>query len=235
MTDQKSGYFVIFSSPIMLRRWIIIVFALIANNMAITGINFNALNYKDFNYFLNILLLGLIEIPGILLGLWAIETRFGRRWSNCLLMATCGVSLCITIFIPKNVILITTLTLIGKLSISATFMIIYQQMAEIFPTNIRNQSISLANSVRKIFSIGVPYISSLGQNGLWIPLSIFGTFCLFVAVLQSFLPETMNEPLPQNIVEAEQLGSESKFFALSKSEFSDLSLNEVSKNDNKIL
>lgn len=199
----------------MLKRWIIIAIGLIANNMAFSGINFNALNFRD-NYFINVLLLGLIEIPGVLIGLWAIETRLGRRWSNCMLMATCGISLCVTIFMPKNMVLITILTLLGKLSISATFMIIYQQMAEIFPTNLRNQSISMANSVRKVFSIAVPYIASLGQNGLWIPLSIFGSFCLLAAILQSFLPETRNEPLPQNIREAEDIGTEMKFFSLSK-------------------
>lgn len=95
-------------------------------------------------------------------------------------------------------------------------MIIFQQAAEIFPTDLRNQSMSIGNSVKKIFAISVPYISALGHHNLLIPLMIFGSFSLIAAVLLSFLPETLNVPLPQSIEEVEQQGSDQKYFSFDK-------------------
>lgn len=185
------------------------------NNFVYFGLNLNILNFEN-SVFINSILYGLVEIGGILLSWWIIETKLGRKGSNCILMSLCGGSLLISIF-TTNFYLILGLSLIGKLCISATFMIIYQQTAELFPTCLRNQSFSMGNCVMSLFSIFAPYISSLGHNGLWIPLTIFGSLCMTSAIFQMNLPETLNQPLPQNIEESELLGSKTKLKLKSKS------------------
>lgn len=43
-----------------------------------------------------------------------------------------------------------------------------------------------------------------------------GLVCVFSGVLSSFLPETLNENLPQNVAEARLLGADQKYFSLAR-------------------
>jgi len=45
---------------------------------------------------------------------------------------------------------------------------------------------------------------------------IMGLTCLVVGIIASFLPETLNEYLPQNVQEAKQFGKNAKYFSLAK-------------------
>lgn len=167
--------------------------------------------------FINAFLLNLVEFPGVFLAIWLIETKFGRRWTSFSSFMICGIALIIPTIMPtQNPIVITILTLVGKLSITAAHLVIYQQATELFPTNLRDQSISLANCIRKVFQVAIPYIAILGRQAQWLPLLILAIFSLVSAFLQIFLPETLNEPLPQTISEAEHIGSDKKFFSFAK-------------------
>lgn len=213
---ESASFYLLLKNPVLLKRWIIFVIALISENVAKTGLDLNVLNLKK-NVFLNGLLLAFVELPGMCLAVYLMETKLGRRWTNLLLFLICSISLSIpSIISTKSTMVVLILTLIGKSSISATNLVIYQQAIEIFPTNLRDQSISIGNSLRKMFQISIPFIAVLGQKAQWIPLLIFGAFSLVSAVLQLFLPETLDKPLPQTINEAESIGENKKMFSFAK-------------------
>jgi len=50
--------------------------------------------------------------------------------------------------------------------------------------------------------------------GAWIPLAIIGVLCLSAAFFASFLPETLNEYLPQSAKDSAEFGSQKPYWSL---------------------
>ena len=132
-----------------------------SNVLAYAGLAFNALNFHG-SELLNYFLLALVDIPALFLGWYLIKGRLGRRWTNTLFLILCAVSLCIPILIdPSQKLLITIFSLLGKFGIAASYMIIYQQSAELFPTTLRSQGMGISCTIGSAMAIGVPYITFL--------------------------------------------------------------------------
>jgi hypothetical protein len=55
-----------------------------------------------------------------------------------------------------------------------------------------------------------------GRYGVWIPLLIIGLSTFVIGIISSFLPETLNENLPQTIDDGEKFGKGRKFFSWAK-------------------
>lgn len=55
-----------------------------------------------------------------------------------------------------------------------------------------------------------------GAYGVWLPLFIISTISAIAAIEASFLPETLNENLPQTIVEGENFGKGNKYWRFAK-------------------
>jgi hypothetical protein len=47
-------------------------------------------------------------------------------------------------------------------------------------------------------------------------MMIMGSVCLVAGFASTFLPETLNESLPQNIMEAKKFGKNRKYFSLAR-------------------
>jgi OCT family organic cation transporter-like MFS transporter 4/5 len=66
--------------------------------------------------------------------------------------------------------------MIGKLSITASYGIIYIFSAEIFPTPIRNVAVGAASMSARIGGILCPYLNMLGEYWRPLPLIVYGVF-----------------------------------------------------------
>ena len=128
------------------------------------GIHLNLYNLSG-NEFLNFFLLSIIELPAYLLGWYCIDTRLGRRWSNSISSILCGISLCVTAVIPNSLWFITNgMTFLGKFCGTMSFMIIYQQAAELYPTSIRNQGMGMSSMASSVVGIAMPYLAFTVYN-----------------------------------------------------------------------
>ncbi|XP_054169097.1 carcinine transporter-like [Oppia nitens] len=202
--------------PELRKQTLILILLFVANVMAYAGLTLNSLNFHG-NELINYFFISLADIPALLLGWYLIESRLGRRWTNTSALMLCGITLCMPIFIdPSHKILITILSMIGKSGTAASYMIIFQQSAEVFPTTLRSEGMGICSTVSSFAGIGIPYISYLGKYGLWIPMFIMGLACIIAGVASSFLPETLNENLPQNSADTQKFGKNSKYFSLAK-------------------
>jgi len=106
-----------------------------SNTLAYAGLAMNTLNFHG-SEFMNYFLLALIDIPALFLGWYLLEGRLGRRWTNVMFLLICGVSLCVPALLPPGQKTLTTiLSLCGKFGTAASYMIIYQQAAELYPTH----------------------------------------------------------------------------------------------------
>ena len=66
---------------------------------------------------------------------------------------------------PAGMEIITvTMAVLGKYGASATFAIVYQYGAELFPTDLRNSGIGMASAAGRVGSIIAPFIVSLVRD-----------------------------------------------------------------------
>ena len=76
---------------------------------------------------------------------------FFYRFGHSIFMSIAGLSLTLTIFVPKNMTsLIIALSMIGKLAIGVSYGTIYIYTTELFPTEIRNAGVGTASMCARI-------------------------------------------------------------------------------------
>lgn len=189
-------------------------FALLASEIAYTGLHYNLRNLETsiaFSYFL----LGSVELPGYVLGWFIITTRLGRRWSTCvLLLFTSSVLFAGSLVPQEHIILVVIFSMLGKLGSSPAYMVITLQAPELLPTPIRNQGLSFSYLVLSVGSIFIPYIIHLGKYGTHIPLIIIGTINAVAGITASFLTETQNRDLPQTLQDTVKYSKQFKYWSL---------------------
>lgn len=71
----------------------------------------------------------------------------------------------------------------------------------------------MSSTVSMTISLAVPYLIYLSVHGKAIPFIVIGSVAIIAGILASFLPETLNENLPQTISDAEEFGKNQKFFS----------------------
>ncbi|CAG2100752.1 unnamed protein product [Medioppia subpectinata] len=213
-SEQKDSTLDFIRIPELRKQLFILIILFVANVIAYAGLAVNALNFHG-NELMNSFLLALADIPALFLGWYLIEGKLGRRWTNTLSLMVCGFSLCVPVLIdPSQKTLITIMSLLGKGGTAASYMIIFQQAAEIFPTTLRSEGMGICSTISSGVAIIIPQITYLGRYGLWIPMFIMGFGCLIAGIASSFLPETLNENLPQNSADSQKFGKNKSYFCL---------------------
>ena len=98
------------------------------------------------------------------------------------------------------------LFLVAKLSITASFLIIYPFAGELFPTELRSIGMSLGTYFSNLGLIAVPFIVYTGKDNLVVPLIVMGVTSILGGGFALLLPETLDKPLLQTVAEAEEFG-----------------------------
>ena len=186
---------------------------LVANNSTIT----------EPNIYTSTALSGLVELPAIVLAIPLLNFN-GRRKSLVIFMVIGGVSCLLISAVEKIPIaqfyaLDVFLGLLGKLCISASFSVIYIHSNEIFPTTIRNSAMGLVSFSTRIGGIAAPFLAKLGNVLPNIHFLIFGLMTVISGLLNAYLPETKDEPLPESIstlILMQSSKSKTKFDAIAK-------------------
>ena len=91
---------------------------------------------------------------------------------------------------------------IGKFCIGGSFATAYQYSAELFPTPVRNNAVSIGSVVGKIFTTLTPVIMAMGLIATWLPGIVFAVIAGFGAGLVLVLPETRGVPPLQTYEQA---------------------------------
>ncbi|KAK8760753.1 hypothetical protein V5799_027981 [Amblyomma americanum] len=153
-------------------------------------------------------LLALIELPGVLLAVLALQCS-GRRIVLSTFLLLAGIFCVVVPFIPEDLPwLSTALVAVGKCFITASFAVIYLYSAEVFPTSHRNTAIGIGSMSARIGTIASPFIASdLGKVHPTMPMIVLGALSLLAGGFTLALPETKGLRLPETIQEAENLGT----------------------------
>ncbi|XP_071136949.1 organic cation transporter protein-like [Mytilus edulis] len=197
-------------SRVMVIRTLIMLFNWITVNAGYYGLTLNSGKIGG-DIFVNFTVSVTMEIIAYILCIVFLD-RIGRRTLHCSCMIIGGISCLCSIFPvifgnETHQWIIITLSMIGKLGISAAFADIYFLSAELFPTSIRSFILGLSCIFGRCGSLASPYIADLGlliesSFGKALPLLVFGSMMLGSGFMALTLPETMNKKMPETIEDA---------------------------------
>lgn len=124
----------VLKSKIMLIRALVLFYNWSANAFIYYGLSLSSVNLSG-NKYLNFILVALISIPGYAIAQYTMN-KLGRKPSMSGFMIICGIMCCVGAFLNGGDLpwISICLYLVGKLSITASFGIIYCYTTEMLPT-----------------------------------------------------------------------------------------------------
>ncbi|KAK6737118.1 hypothetical protein RB195_019673 [Necator americanus] len=159
------------------------------------------------NTYANYLLMGLVELPAYVLGPISLE-KFGRKVVVSGTHFLAAVCFLLPVFSEAGSWISLCCWLLGKFSISCSFMSLFVYASEIFPTPIRNVSVGLCSVLSRGGAIAAPYIRLLGSISATSPMFLLAALSFLAGALTCLLPETHRKPLPANISQAAPVSSD---------------------------
>ena len=153
----------------------------------------------------------LTGIPNMILMYWVIG-RFERKALGRTGLFVMAVSLFASILCSFSPSLLIPLILFGrtyKTMGGISYKTLYVMSTEFFPTNMRQTSMGICSLFARTGSIVAPFIKELTiATSLWVPFAIFTALTIITATLWSFLPETMDIQLPDNVIQSKNVEKE---------------------------
>uniref|UniRef100_A0A3Q3LF38 Solute carrier family 22 member 13-like n=1 Tax=Mastacembelus armatus TaxID=205130 RepID=A0A3Q3LF38_9TELE len=188
-------------TPQMRKRALILFYTWFVNVLVYYGLSLGV-SRLGTNLYLTQFVFGLVEIPARSLVLLVLPCS--RRFSQSGFLVVGGLACLVMLAVPADYHnVLTSLAMVGKFGITASFAVIYVYTAEIFPTVLRQTGIGISSMFARMGGVLAPIINMLHDHSPTIPLLIFGTCPLLGAILALALPETTDRPLPDTVEDVE--------------------------------
>lgn len=150
-----------------------------------------------------------VELPAYMLGR-VLGDRLGRRLTTVLatffIFITAGIQMIIVVEV-SNEIYELILAMCIKFFVCVSFCTIILQGMEVYPTCVRQTGTSFVLIIGTLCTTTGPYIISMGTNkDARIPYAIMAVISLIACFGGLFLPETLNQKLPETLEDAQEFG-----------------------------
>eukprot|EP00090_Calanus_glacialis_P003966 TRINITY_DN1295_c0_g1_i3.p1 TRINITY_DN1295_c0_g1~~TRINITY_DN1295_c0_g1_i3.p1 ORF type:complete len:542 (-),score=102.07 TRINITY_DN1295_c0_g1_i3:207-1832(-) len=207
----------LFKTPSLRRCTLIMYYLWFTNNLVYYGLTFNAGKLIPGDIHTNMVISAALEFLAYSVAIVCF-LYLGRRWSTSSFMICGGVFLLLTTVVSSTTGKIV-LAQLGKFAITASFAMVYQYAAEMFPTVVRNVGVGSCSFFSRFGSILAPFVGrELGSASPVAPIFIFGFTSILGGVLALILPETNNKTLPNTIQEGEEFCNQTQFCCIKKTE-----------------
>ncbi|XP_055954670.1 organic cation transporter protein-like [Patella vulgata] len=202
-----------FTTPRLVAMSLIVFFNWFVASVTYFGLTLNVANLSG-DVYLNFTIGNIAETIAYVLCIILLD-RLGRKVLHCSVMLIGGLA-CLSTMFPviygndSHLWITTVLSTIGKLAISAAYASIYIFTAELFPTTLRNTAMGSSSTCSQFGGMVSPYVADLGiliggDLKTALPLIVFGSICVIAGLLSLFLPETLNQKLPENVEDTKSL------------------------------
>lgn len=210
--ERSTGGLDLFKTPNLRKKTLNVCLNWFANSIAYYGLSLSAKNL-DGNPYLMLFFCGLVELPSYAFTI-SLMDRTGRRSLLSTLMLIGGICCISATQIPENEkTIITVISLLGKSCIAGSFAIIYNYTAELFPTVVRNTALGIGSMCARLSGALTPIIMLLDSFNPKVPPTVFGFIALLSGFLALYLPETMDQPMPETLEDGENFGKGDTCFA----------------------
>ncbi|KAJ2940914.1 hypothetical protein O0L34_g10175 [Tuta absoluta] len=210
--DCEASLIDIFRYPNIRKKFLLLTFDWVALGIVYNSISYNTTNL-GVNDYIAFFIGGLVEIPSYFIA-WKCMERYGRRWVLCVFMCIGGIACLSCLFVSEDTPWITvTLAMLGRLCAAASFAVFYVLIGELLPTVLRAQAMGAASFICGLGLLTVPYIVALASVSRALPFIVMGILSLVGGVTSLFLPETLDQPLPQTLGDGEAFGRDFKLLS----------------------
>nr|CAH7757724.1 unnamed protein product [Callosobruchus chinensis] len=127
---------------------------------------------------------------------------WGRRWLAAGSLIVSGIFSLLATTVPIG-LPSATLAIMGRFAINISYNIGLQYAAELLPTVVRAQGVALIHIMGYVASIIAPFVVYLAKVSVSLPLFILGILGILGGLLALFLPETLDQELPQTLHDGE--------------------------------
>ncbi|XP_069501097.1 solute carrier family 22 member 6-A-like [Ambystoma mexicanum] len=184
------------------RITICISFVWFSTSFAYYGLAMDLQNFGVSVYLIQVIF-GAVDIPAKLMSTIAMS-YIGRRITQAASLTLAGTAIIANIFIPYEFqTLRTSMAVMGKGCLASSFSCAFLFTSELYPTVIRQSGLGYASTMARVGGIVAPMVKITSEYVPFLPLVIYGGAALISGFAACFLPETLNEGLPDTIEEVE--------------------------------
>jgi len=202
--EIEAGVMDLFKTPNLRKKTLNICLCWFANSLLYYGLSLSTGKLAG-NPFLILFLMAFVELPSYVITVLLMD-RTGRRSLMSFFMLTGGLCCIIATQLEQGSTANTTVVMIGKFLIASSFAIVYNYSAELFPTVIRNSALGIGSMCARLSGALTPLLLLFDSFDPTIPAIIFAVISIISGFLTLFLPETVNQPMPQSIEDGENFG-----------------------------
>jgi len=194
----------LFQQPALLVATLIQIFSWFVNSAAYYGLTLAA-GSSGGGLYQATALSGAVEVPAYVLTNTLLRV-LGRRRTLAGFMLVGGLAcLGIQLLAHSLPFIVPSLALLGKLSLAASFAVVYIHSSEIFPTTLRPSAMGLVTVGARLGGILAPFIVMLGDQHENLQFTVFGMLSLAAGLANLRLPETLGRPLPDTLADMSRL------------------------------
>ncbi|GAB1867834.1 Solute carrier family 22 member 3 [Camponotus japonicus] len=208
---ESATIFDLIKSPRLAKNSILLIFFWSLTVIAFDG-HVYSLKLIPSSVFVSFSLACATELPaGLLLAL--VLDRWGRRFCGFITLAlTCLFSF--SELLLQSIVAKLTMSVLSRFCLNMAANVGLQYAAELLPTPIRTQGVSLIHIFGIVAHSLAPYIVDSAKIWDGLPMVIISIVSLLAATLVLFLPETLGRDLPQTLRQGEDFGKDQSFWTL---------------------
>ncbi|XP_046395952.1 solute carrier family 22 member 21-like isoform X2 [Ischnura elegans] len=208
-SQEKHNLLEIFKYPTLRRRVILLIIQWMSLTVCYDGHVRNLENLKAYmSLYLCFSLMGLLEFPGDMLTIYALEhPKAGRRLTYLFSLGASGVFSLLVATLPLDQgwakWAVLGFAAGGRFCVTMAMNTGLQYCVEVLPTQLRGQGVNLVHIAGHFATLASPLIVYLGNFSMIIPFIALGFIGIIGGSLSLCLPETLGRTLPNTAQEAE--------------------------------
>uniref|UniRef100_A0A8C3YMP0 Solute carrier family 22 member 6 n=1 Tax=Catagonus wagneri TaxID=51154 RepID=A0A8C3YMP0_9CETA len=180
--------------PVLRRLFLCLSMLWFATSFAYYGLVMDLQGFGVSIYLIQVIF-GVVDLPAKFVGFLVINSM-GRRPAQMASLLLAGICILINGVIPQDQSIVrTSLAVLGKGCLAASFNCIYLYTGELYPTMIRQTGLGMGSIVSPVSMTSELYPS--------VPLFIYGAVPVAASAVTALLPETLGQPLPDTVQDLE--------------------------------
>ncbi|XP_042637463.1 solute carrier family 22 member 6 [Orycteropus afer afer] len=188
--------------PTLRRLFLCLTMLWFATSFAYYGLVMDLQGFGVSMYLIQVIF-GAVDLPAKLVCFLVINS-LGRRPAQTASLLLAGICILINAVVPQDRSIVrTSLAVLGKGCLAASFNCIFLYTGELYPTMIRQTGMGMGSTMARVGSIVSPLVSMTSELYPSMPLFIYGVVPVVASAVTALLPETLGQPLPDTVLDLE--------------------------------